>query len=71
MYRWCPHLLAADAQRLGDDLDESAVAQTQLLVSQFSTHLSSQVLTHHLDGVTHTNVIFFIIIIIMIYDTDT
>lgn len=45
------HLLAADTQRLGDDLDEPAVAKTQLGSVEVGAHFTSQVLSHHLDEV--------------------
>lgn len=45
------HLLAADTQRLGNDLDEPAVAKTQLGSVEIGAHFTSQVLSHHLDEV--------------------
>lgn len=49
-----PHLFAADAQRFGDDLDETAVAQTQLGARKVAAHLTPQVLSHQLAH-THTH----------------
>lgn len=49
------HLFAADAQRFGDDLDESAVTQTQIGACKVQTHLTADVLSHQLHSVTHRN----------------
>jgi hypothetical protein len=50
-----PHLLTADAQGLGDDLDEATVTQSELGPLQVSDHLSPQVLTQHLDRYNRDN----------------
>lgn len=42
------HLFAADAQRFSDDLDEAAVAQTQLGAREVQAHLTAEVLSHQL-----------------------
>lgn len=55
------HLFAADAERFGDDLDEAAVAQTQLGARKVAAHLASQVLSHQLDNTqTHKISLFFL-----------
>lgn len=55
-----PHLFAANAERFGDDLDEAAVAQTQLGARKVAAHLASQVLSHQLDNTQMHKVSFFI-----------
>lgn len=59
----CPgisHLFAANAQRLGDNLDESTVTETKLGSCQVSSHLASQVLAHHLDANTWAYLAWFL-----------